>query len=86
MSQRTHMQRTRRPQPQTEPEPVVRRRITVGAADDRHERQADDVAAQVLTNLAAARSAPATVSVDPSTRVQRMAIRPVRAAPRERAE
>ena len=73
MSQRVHAPRTRRPEQPVEHETVVQRRITVGAADDRLEREADDTASRVLTNLAVARST--SLAVAASQRVQRMGIR-----------
>lgn len=75
MFQRARVQRVRRSEEHPESETTVRRRITVGAADDRLEHEADDTAARVLANLAAAESAPPNLTVDPSTRVRRMAAR-----------
>jgi hypothetical protein len=74
MPEHDDLRRIRRPQHDVE-EPTAARRTTVGPADDRYERQADQVAARVLATLSVGQAAPPAATLDGSTRVQRTTVR-----------
>ena len=89
MSERMRRPVAKQPPVAQEPNAALQRRITVGAADDRMEREADATASSVLANLATRSAPPPSVRVGPTTRVQRMSHpvgAPVEQAPERRAQ